>query len=158
MAVTPKNVPRYCSEDSTMKTRSNPFSPGLGFRPQPVPDKNLVLVNQNEPNLKDDPYVKSLNQYLQVRYWTPTAENPVEGRPFKMDYRHPCTSQNQYDFRQGKPCVLVKMNKIVGFEPTVGYQAEDQEARVAGKLPENPRGIPVYCCFLDLPYWSRKFL
>ncbi|CAF3910614.1 unnamed protein product, partial [Rotaria sp. Silwood1] len=34
MALSPRNRPRYYAESSCMRTRSNPLSPGLGFRPQ----------------------------------------------------------------------------------------------------------------------------
>jgi hypothetical protein len=84
MALSPRDRPRYFSESSRMRTRSNPLSPGLkmflennfcfhlfffsglGFRPQPEVDKNLILVQKNAPFGTPSPYVKNLDQYLQV--------------------------------------------------------------------------------------------
>jgi len=42
------------------------FSSGLGFRPQPEVDKNIILVQKNAPFGTPNPYVKNLDQYLQV--------------------------------------------------------------------------------------------
>jgi len=85
MALSPRDRPRYFSETSRMRTRSNPLSPGLkmffrkcfifhfffllsglGFRPQPEVDKNLIFVQKNAPLGTPNPYVKNLDQYLQV--------------------------------------------------------------------------------------------
>ena len=39
---------------------------GMGFRPQPNVLENLIHVNQTTDNYDSDPYIKNLNQYLQV--------------------------------------------------------------------------------------------
>lgn len=145
MAVTPRDVPTYINRKSVMKTRSNPLSPGLGFRPQPYGEKNLIMINRNEKNYNDSLYVKSLNQYLQVYYWTPDAENPVDKSRFTIRGPNPCSAQNFYGFGQGRPCVLVKMNKIIGFVPEQGYQPEDKELYDQARIQGNSNGIPVYC-------------
>jgi len=66
MAVTPRDRPKYAEKASMMQTRSNPFAPGLGFRPQPVSDRNLIFVDQNDEDFNQSIYVKGLNQYLQI--------------------------------------------------------------------------------------------
>ena len=66
MALSPRDRPRYFSDSSRMRTRSNPLSPGLGFRPQPEVDKNLIVIKKGDNDDEINPYAKSLDQYLQV--------------------------------------------------------------------------------------------
>lgn len=146
MAVTPRDRPKYNKESSMMQTRSNRFSPGLGFRPQPISDKNLILVDRQETNFNNSAYVKNLNQYLQIYYWTPDAENPVEKSRFTIRDQSQCTASNYYGFRNGQPCVLVKMNKIVDFKPIPGIsQPEDKAVYQQAGIRDNPNEVPVYC-------------
>jgi sodium/potassium-transporting ATPase subunit beta len=138
MALSPRDRPRYFSESSSMRTRSNPLSPGLGFRPQPEVDKNLILVQKNAPFGTPSPYVKNLDQYLQVYYWKQdqvkkpdtydeTIEEKREKPPkFVMNNPGDCTNYTNYGFNKGKPCVLVKMNKVVGFKPKPGSTPQDK--------------------------------
>ena len=83
MALTPRDRPRYTLEASRMRTRSNPLTPGifvftilfeidlfffcsgLGFRPQPKPDRNLVFVDKDVPPMENI-YIKNLDQYLKI--------------------------------------------------------------------------------------------
>ncbi|CAF0915005.1 unnamed protein product [Rotaria sp. Silwood1] len=158
MALSPRDRPRYYSESSRMATRSNPLSPGLGFRPQPEADKNIIIVDNSTEREKPNIYVKSLEQYLQIYYWKDDnvekggndgdegdKENMGEpSRKFIIEKPGPCTSDNQYGFAQGKPCVLVKMNKIVGFVPKPGSTAEEREV-YQSKCGHNPSAIAVRC-------------
>lgn len=43
--------------------------------------------------------------------------------------QEPCTRESDYGFREGKPCILIKLNKIFAWEP-VPYKTEED-------LPEN---------------------
>ena len=40
-------------------------------------------------------------------------------------FRGPCTSENNYGFRDGKPCILIKLNKIYKWKPEP-YETEDE--------------------------------
>jgi len=42
------------------------FNLGLGFRPQPYIEKNIIIVNTKTNEGVNDTYVKSLEQYLQI--------------------------------------------------------------------------------------------
>ena len=37
----------------------------------------------------------------------------------------PCTNENNYGFKQGKPCLLIKLNKIFKWEPEPYESAKD---------------------------------
>lgn len=150
MVLTPRDRPRYVSESSRMQTRSNPLTPGLGYRPQPDPGKNLIFVDKNGDVSDSNPYIKNLNQYLEIYYpknveMKGSSQGEQSG-PDKFDINQPgdCTSQNNYGFSQGKPCVLVKMNKIVDFEPIPGASAEDK-TEYESACQHNPDAIAVHC-------------
>jgi len=160
MAVSPRDRPRYYSESSRMRTRSNPLSPGLGFRPQPEVDKNLILVNKNAPPNEPNPYATSLDHYLQVYYWRhdppvekkendeDSGEDRQEKRPetrkFTIQYPGECRNETNYGFRLGKPCILVKMNKVVGFQPKPGCQPEEKES-YRNACDHKTNAIAVHC-------------
>jgi len=145
MAVSPRDRPRYYSESSRMRTRSNPLSPGLGFRPQPDMEKNLILVDKNADNYENDAFIKNLNQYLAIYYWKQDNDNRDETKKFTIYNPGVCKPENQYGYSSGKPCVLVKMNKIVNFKPIPGHQPEDNDAFQSAGCRHNPNAIPVYC-------------
>ncbi|CAF1158039.1 unnamed protein product [Rotaria sp. Silwood1] len=145
MALTPRDRPRYHAKTSCMRTRSIPLSPGLGFRPQLDIEKNLILIDKNAFRIGLDPYVKSLNQYLRVYYWKHDNIGFNQTKTFKISNPGDCTSQNQYGYSNGKPCILVKMNKIVGFIPKPGYLSEDKHAFKSARCRSNSNAIAVHC-------------
>ncbi|CAF2760027.1 unnamed protein product [Rotaria sp. Silwood2] len=145
MALSPRDRPRYYSESSCMRTRTIPLSPGLGFRPQLDVERNLILIDKNASRNELNPYVKSLNQYLRVYYWKHNNVGFNQTKIFKISNPGDCTSQNQYGYLNGKPCVLVKMNKIVGFLPKSGYLSEDEHAFKSAGCRSNSNTIAVHC-------------
>jgi sodium/potassium-transporting ATPase subunit beta len=153
MALTPRDIPRFYSDTSCMKTRSNPLSPGLGFRPQPEVDKNLILIDRDASPNDENPYVKNLDQYLRVYYSQKTEnrqdnEDNEESKPkydgFVIKRPGECTNTSSYGFATGRPCVLVKMNKVVGFEPKPGSTPHERAA-YAAHCNHNPDAIAVHC-------------
>lgn len=154
MLLSPRDAPRYYSESSRMATRSNPLTPGLGFRPQPDVEKSLIYVTKTGITSEPNQYAKSLDQYLSVFYPERTiqakkvkVENDDDDdddddddkkhqaeddrpqmQPFRIKNAGDCTSENKYGYETGKPCVLVKMNKIVGFQPEAGASSDDKAA------------------------------
>jgi sodium/potassium-transporting ATPase subunit beta len=159
MALTPRDHPRYILDDSRMRTRSNPLSPGLGFRPQPEVDKNVILINKKKSGDGVNPYATSLDQYLRVyyssndhqdrqenedNYGDAQAEKGPDTKKFIIQNPGDCRNQTQYGFQKGQPCILVKMNKIVDFipEPLPEPRRKDGEPPVC---PPKPDAIPVHC-------------
>lgn len=158
MALSPRDRPAYYSESSRMCTRTNPLSPGLGFRPQPDPDKNLIFIDKNAQKNGEDPFAKSLYQYLQIYYWTKDPVEKVDNeydegktqvktttdRKFIIKRPGDCTNTTQYGYAKAQPCVLVKMNKIVGFVPKPGAQQEEK-AIYAKTCKHKQRSIAIHC-------------
>jgi sodium/potassium-transporting ATPase subunit beta len=159
MALSPRDHPRYILDSSRMRTRSNPLSPGLGFRPQPEVDKNLIVVDKDLSANGKSNYVNNLNHYLDVHYWTKDKvkdqdnaeqesddENAgLNAKKFRINNPRDCTTQNNYGFPQGKPCVLVKMNKIVGFEPKPGTTPQEKGAYQNTGCQQRSDAISVHC-------------
>ncbi|CAF97580.1 unnamed protein product, partial [Tetraodon nigroviridis] len=115
-------VPRY---------RDRIPSPGLVIRPN-FPE---IYYNKSEPHKYAD-YVKKLENFLQ-RYNDTEQENNkecLEGQyfmqngtedktkevcRFKRDWLSLCSglSDTNFGYSEGKPCVLLKMNRIIGLMP-----------------------------------------
>jgi sodium/potassium-transporting ATPase subunit beta len=152
MALSPSDRPRYYSESSRMRTRSHPLSPGLGFRPQPEVDKNLILVKKHSSKDQENPFAKNLDQYLQVYYWkkdlnskpdNDEGNGEVQEKPkFVINNPDQCTSASNYGYSSGKPCVLVKMNKVVGYEPKPLLKS-GKDVSIPCNVTAN--AIPVHC-------------
>ncbi len=84
-----------------------------------------------------------------------------QATPTKFTIRNPggCTNATEYGFRDGRPCVLVKMNKVrtnqfekiilhlsqvVGFIPEPGCKVSEKEA-YAKVCPDRKDAIGVHC-------------
>jgi sodium/potassium-transporting ATPase subunit beta len=158
MALSPRDRPRYYSEESRMRTRSNPLSPGLGFRPQPEPDKSLIFIDKFADAGTINPFAKNLDQYLQVYYWTKDPvekverdEDEAESKEKRQEFRKfsikdpgPCRNETQFGYANGQPCVLVKMNKIVDFRPKPGAKAEDKKTYDT-TCTHNKKAVAIHC-------------
>ncbi|CAF3377567.1 unnamed protein product [Rotaria socialis] len=141
MRLVPLDRPRYHGDASCMQARGKPLAPGLGFRPQIDAVDNTISVEKNQI----DRYVKSLHQYLLVYYWKYDIDRFNQTKKFTISDPGDCTPQNQYGFASGKPCILVKINKIIGFEPKPGYMPEDEEAYQNAGCRPNPNAISIHC-------------
>lgn len=141
MSVIPLDKPTYYGESSSMSVRG--LNPGLGFRPQINPEDHTIKFN---PTVDVDAlvgvqlYKRNLDIYLNAKYPEVDDNNLVDcefnktyheqfskGKSCKFDYKGiseaaNCTSESSYGYKIGKPCVLVKVNKIVSWEPkSSGY-------------------------------------
>jgi hypothetical protein len=54
---------------------------------------------------------------------------PDDVRPFSIRNPGDCTSENQYGYTKGKPCVLVKMNKVDLSSPHIRLCRENNHVR-----------------------------
>ncbi|XP_055343783.1 sodium/potassium-transporting ATPase subunit beta-2-like [Paramacrobiotus metropolitanus] len=116
--------------------------PGMGFRPTP-PDTGSSLIwvktTSGQPTETTQKYIDSLNEYL-LAYDANSATHSdgsnidcTNRRPdektkvvcrYPLEKLGPCTKENNYGYKHGQPCVLLKLNKIFGWVPEP-YNATD---------------------------------
>lgn len=140
MSVMPMDKPTYYGESSQMSVRG--LNPGLGFRPQINPEDHVIKF---DPSVNIDEshgiqvYRRSLDIYLNAKY--PKEEKNLMPCDFNQTYHDEfskgkscefnfvgiseaanCTNEHAYGYKTGHPCVLIKVNKIVSWQPkSSGY-------------------------------------
>ncbi|CAF0806515.1 unnamed protein product [Adineta ricciae] len=152
MAFTPRDHPYYTNHDSRMETRSNPLSPGLGFRPQPDVDRNIIEAEKNKVTNTTRRYTTSLDQYLRVYYWTPQVKqgssrnvnNEENVRTFRINNPGECTVNRNFGYTTGQPCVLIKMNKIVEFVPEP-LDAKADKSELPDRCQQRNDAVAIAC-------------
>lgn len=135
--IMPKDRPTYFGESGTISSRG--LNPALGFRPQVNVEDNLISFNpsiaEGEKNGYKK-YVKNLQNFLDAKYNDQADEADliecVSGQTYESDLRNgksckfdhkkmfkdtPCSQENQYSYNTAKPCVLVKLNKMIDYVP-----------------------------------------
>lgn len=134
--IMPTDKPTYFGESGTISSRG--LNPALGFRPQIDVENNVISFN---PLLAEDKngykkFVRNLDNFLDAKYGDVNEENVIdcndgqdyskdlrEGKSCRFDYKKqfektPCIKENQYGYNTDKPCVLVKLNKMIDYMPT----------------------------------------
>lgn len=106
-------------------------SPGLGFRPSPPQDNidsTLIWFNATR-NETVDYWVQNLNDYLKPYRERDTGgivqtclrEHASKDRACYFEIKtgkdQPCSPERQYGYPEGKPCVLIKLNRIYDWVP-----------------------------------------
>lgn len=132
-----RHVPTYFNTESTMSVRTSTPSVGMGYRPQPVIDDNIIRISDNPR--EQARIASSLRLYRDV-FLIQKADAKTEKCTEKdsagdlppgyacafnwfhvvENQDHPCSDNNMYGFRHEEPCVLVKVNKIYGWTPPTG--------------------------------------
>lgn len=119
-------------DDYTPKYRDRVSNPGLVIRPKYMD----IIFNRTDP-LDYRKYVQHLESFLQQYNDTEQEKNElcVAGKYFEQDEEpvkkacqfkrgvlRPCSglSDTTFGYGDGKPCVLVKMNRIIGLKPKGG--------------------------------------
>jgi len=129
-------------------------NPAMGFRPGP-PDSNiestLIWYRHGEYNGNWEPWVERLENFVkdyenETNWRTkvpqencgefainePGKKSICKVEPSEL-FRGNCTREHNYGYKEGRPCILLKLNKIIGWEP---------EVLDAKYLPENiPKNI-----------------
>lgn len=124
--IMPKDRPTYYGPSSVMASRSakdGGANPGLGFRPQVDVEDWLIRY---QPMLSNDDkygmqkYIRNVNNFLDAKY--DKESNSAE----RFNHREyfastPCSSANneesQYAYDTPNACILIKLNKIVQWQP-----------------------------------------
>lgn len=148
MELNPNDMPKYYGQSSTMNNRNCPLNPGLGFRPQIDPEDNLINYDpkSEESSLK---FINSIKNFLDTKYKTQEDSNTIdcsdkdenefkEGKSCKFNHVElfkdtNCTHENGYGFKTEKPCILIKLNKIVSWVPSLGENGTYISIRCEGE-------------------------
>lgn len=108
-------------------------NPGVGFRPMPDQDKNSesTLIWYNMGNERDVSFwTDQLDDFMEKSKVPPGADanNVIDCSlgtgagshrvcRVPLDVLGECTSEKKFGYPEGKPCVLIKLNKIYDWEP-----------------------------------------
>ncbi|KAM5164728.1 sodium/potassium-transporting ATPase subunit beta-3 [Mantella aurantiaca] len=119
-------------DDHVPKYRDRVSSPGLMISPK-SPGLELIF-NKNEQSTYDS-YVKALHGFLtpyndslqaanlqcpQGRYFEQEGEEKIRSCQFNRTLLGPCAGlegNELFGYNEGSPCVIVKMNRIIGLKP-----------------------------------------
>ena len=102
----------------------------MGFRPQPSIDSSLIVISDE---LGQQQRIASslrlfrdvfLLQSAEAQTVDCSAQSPASSLPSNTacafnwldiveDQNHPCSDNNLYGFKSQRPCVLVKLNKVI---------------------------------------------
>ncbi|XP_048020232.1 sodium/potassium-transporting ATPase subunit beta-3a isoform X2 [Megalobrama amblycephala] len=115
--------------DDTPKYQDRVASPGLVIRPN-----TLNIVFNRSESLEYGQYVQHLESFLQQYNDSEQAKNDLcmagqyseqDGEPqkkvcqFRRSLLHHCSGMedNTFGYAKGQPCVIVKMNRVIGLKP-----------------------------------------
>jgi len=133
-------IPTYILDNSILGT-----NPGLGYRPMPPEwnsESQLISFRHGEGEGEYYPWIERL-QYHVKDYLNPDFQNNMPnseecsegmhvgntGNFCKINntaiFQDRCTPDMGYGFDVGRPCILIKLNKIYGWEPHVFHVEED---------------------------------
>ena len=133
--------PTFYDKTSAMSHGGHLF-PGLGFRPQPDPESNLIKVDDTNEKLLRSLDV-FLDKYEKLKKKT-VVMSKVTNRTSSFDYNliingTPCAREKHFGFDEASPCVIIKINKIYGWIPEP-FDIPPSEAFV-GNLTEKEQKI-----------------
>ncbi|CAG0885111.1 unnamed protein product [Darwinula stevensoni] len=131
----PENSPTFLTASSIIGD-----NPGLGFRPRPPDeqvDSTLVMFSKG----REEGYtywVSAMDEYLKAydvgdghdensvncSFNNPPKEGKVCRFPLS-ELGSECTKEEKYGYSIGKPCIVIKLNKIFGWKPEP-YTSLDQ--------------------------------
>lgn len=186
MQIMPVDKPTYYAEDSTMAQKG--LNPGMGFRPQVDVEDNLIAFNNNEyENEKGfKKLTDNLKIFLEAKYPEQNQDEIIDcvdgqdyseelkaGKSCSFDYKKVfegtnCTEEHKFGYNTNKVCVLVKLNKIVGWSPKsddhrVEIKCEgstsvdvDNLKKITYHSENNLNGEAGYISTKYFPYYSQK--
>uniref|UniRef100_A0A8C7A0J6 ATPase Na+/K+ transporting subunit beta 1 n=1 Tax=Nothoprocta perdicaria TaxID=30464 RepID=A0A8C7A0J6_NOTPE len=114
--------------------------PGLTQVPQVQKTEISFVVGDSKSY---DPYVRNLERFLED-YSAEQQTDNIKVCKFRREWLENCSGINDptFGYKDGKPCILVKLNRIIGFKPKAPAN-ESLPPEVAAKF--NPYLIPVHC-------------
>lgn len=112
-----QTLPVYYNTDSVMNYKV--VNPGLGFRPHLNPESDLIFIKTSDSSEN----VKSLNNFLEFYEKNKNVEfTGAHDESVNFNYEEivkntPCSKENSYGLGSKNPCVVVKLNRIIGWVP-----------------------------------------
>ncbi|CAI5454425.1 unnamed protein product [Caenorhabditis angaria] len=145
-------VPRFYGKGTIIGV-----NPGVGYQPwlKENPDSTLIKFNVKDPSTFA-PYVTQLNDYLakynkteNTRKCSPTDSNADladgnETLPCQFDLdqfaKSGCGANQEYGYKAGTPCVVVSLNRLIGWRP-VDYPANSIPEEVKNRYKQGSIAI-----------------
>ena len=140
--------PSQTGDNSLIKS-----NPGLAFRPMPNIESTLIKFNQGDETTYKK-YTSNIESFLEKYKAThdnqvpcSPGQKPPAGKVCQFNVTDAtggfCTPEKDYGYYEGRPCVLLKMNKVYGWEPTV-FENGTVPADIENH-DMDPNGIYVTC-------------
>ncbi|XP_055382105.1 sodium/potassium-transporting ATPase subunit beta-1 [Condylostylus longicornis] len=133
-------------------------NPGMGYRPLSEETERGSIIKLNIQNPKESEYwIELLDDFLE-QYKNKTHlpngglnqqhcdfnTKVAEGKSCSVDIDNfgPCSPKQHYGYKNQKPCVFLKLNKIYGWEPSY-YDAADLPSEMSKDLAEHIKSLPL---------------
>ncbi|KAI0980270.1 hypothetical protein GJ496_009860 [Pomphorhynchus laevis] len=130
-----RQLPTFYNKESVMDYKG--VNPGMGFRPMDSETNIRIVVGQAADNIRlFDKYKYYANTFLEQNGSTSNLTDCMLNisKPLVMgevcrysysalinDTKNPCHLNNQAGYTAaGNPCVIIKLNRIIGWEPKPG--------------------------------------
>ncbi|GFG39926.1 hypothetical protein Cfor_08983 [Coptotermes formosanus] len=140
--------PKYYLDDSVIGT-----SPGLGYRPMSSVHEgsNLIWYNVNSEDSHKN-WTMALETFLE-EYKNQTRSRNVVHCDYRnkpngntvcavdVDAWEPCTSANTFDYLNSEPCVFIKLNKILKWEPDYFNKTSDLPEHMPKSLQDHIKKV-----------------
>lgn len=146
-------VPRFYGKGTIIG-----INPGVGYQPwlKENPDSTLIKFNLRDP-ATSKPYVQQMEDYLS-KYGNSTgtrectgddsnsqlADGETEPCRFTLDdfEKAGCSAKSQYGYKSGSPCVVLSLNRLIGWEP-VDYPSDSVPEQVKDRYKNG--SIALFC-------------
>lgn len=140
--------PKWLLDDSLIGT-----NPGLGFRPQNPPDRidSALISYRLGPKSDYQHWINDLSNYIELSKRRDashkvdcSSERDVDAYcPFDSSIIPPeCTAAQNFSFSIGRPCILIKLNRIYGWKPV---PFEKKPSNYPKDAPFTPNAIQITC-------------
>jgi len=145
-----ENEPRWQVDSSIIGT-----NPGLGYRPMPPMDyveSTLIWFKLGGKDSEWKSWSDDVEKYLDIYDTKANTEGRnINNCPDKQRWAKKdkicdfdisflgswCTKENNFGYKHGKPCVLIKLNKIYNWKPELYQSAADFPSDLVRTLPPN---------------------
>jgi len=135
-------------------------NPGVGFRPSPeYIESTLIWFRSGDDNGSWQPLVDQLEKFLEPYENGADVSTDEDGKESMVDcgihepkenqvckvntwelFQSDCTKGNKFGYRAGRPCILLKLNKIYGWVPEcyntsqIPYNLPEEIQTIMGNL------------------------